>query len=96
LDKLFFVVFTTYLSYVRGRPGHCGQQKRPTLANGEDATFRRNSDAGFVASKLPILKWLPANRAVIDLKLAAKMPDFVAAPAPDSPQRGDDAAMGWI
>jgi len=47
-------------------------------------------------SKLPILKWLAADRAVIDLEPAAKMPGFVRGSARDSPQRGDDAAMGWI
>lgn len=78
LDKLFFGVFTAYLSSARGRPGRCGQQKdlRLQIARTQLLEEQRMLNCGetsidrLSSSKLPIFKWLPANRAPISFSAA--------------------------
>jgi hypothetical protein len=79
LDKLFFGVFTAYLSSARGRPGRCGQQKDLRLQIARTQLLEENkrmlncgetSIDRLSSSQLPILKWLPANRAPIGFSAA--------------------------
>jgi hypothetical protein len=88
LDKLFFGVFTAYLSSARRRPGRRGQQKDLRLQIARTQLLEENkrmlncgetSIDRLSSSQLPILKWLPANRAPIGFRpeAATKTPGIV-------------------